>query len=115
MILALMTPFIEETVGTATLLHLAAIITLIDNIISVTCIVVVMIGIVDDTGARGGLHSPRGYKSPQQLAGLVSDLKLQLAKRDAEVDYLEAQLAEAFAANRPQPTTQMDSKNAEVS
>ena len=61
------------------------------------------------------MHSPRGHRSPQQLAGQVSDLKLQLARRDAEVDYLEAQLAEAVAANRPQPTPQMDSTNAEVS
>ena len=70
---------------------------------------------MDNAGARGRLHSPRGYRSPQQLAGQVSDLKLQLAKRDAEVEFLEGQLAEAVAATRPQPTPQSDASHIEVS
>ena len=63
MILALMTPFIEETVGTATLLHLAAIITLIDNIISVTCIVVVMIGLLLIQGPEAGCTALEATKA----------------------------------------------------
>ena len=47
------------------------------------------------------LHSPRGYTSPRQLNDQISDLKIELARRDAEVEYLEGQLAEAVAANRP--------------
>ena len=46
-------------------------------------------------------RSPRGYTSPRQLNDQISDLKLELARRDAEVEYLEGQLAEAVAANRP--------------
>ncbi|DBA92530.1 TPA: hypothetical protein ACH3X1_002761 [Trebouxia sp. C0004] len=53
------------------------------------------------SGARNTSQSPRGYGSAQQLAGQVSDLKIELARRDAEVEYLEGQLAEAVAANRP--------------
>ena len=51
------------------------------------------------------LRSPRGYHSPQQsprqLNEQISDLKIELARRDAKVEYLEGQLAEAVAANRP--------------
>ncbi|DBB14510.1 TPA: hypothetical protein ACH3X3_004792 [Trebouxia sp. C0006] len=53
------------------------------------------------SGARNMSQSPRGYGSAQQLAGQVSDLKIEVARRDAEVEYLEGQLAEAVAANRP--------------
>ena len=53
-------------------------------------------------GPKDVLHSPRGDGSPQQRAAAqVSDLKVELARRDAEVEYLEGQLAEAVAANRP--------------
>ena len=34
------------------------------------------------------LHSPRGYTSPRQLNDQISDLKIELARRDAEVEYL---------------------------
>ena len=53
------------------------------------------------SGASGSMRSPRGYASPRQASEQISDLKLELARRDAEVQYLEAQLAEAVAANRP--------------
>ena len=46
-------------------------------------------------------RSPRGYSSPRQLSEQISDLKIELARRDAEVEDLEGQLAEAVAANRP--------------
>ena len=52
-------------------------------------------------GVVGSLRSPRGYTSPRQLNEQISDLRIELARRDAEVEYLEAQLAEAVAANRP--------------
>ena len=53
-------------------------------------------------------RSPRGYASAQQLTEQIADLKIELARRDAEVEYLEVQLAEAVAANRPhlRPLTQ---------
>ncbi|KAL0020086.1 hypothetical protein WJX79_009298 [Trebouxia sp. C0005] len=69
------------------------------------------------SGARTMSQSPRGYGSAQQLAGQVSDLKIELARRDAEVEYLEGQLAEAVAANRPHvraPTDHSSSQDAAV-
>lgn len=60
------------------------------------------------SGVTGNLRSPRGYASPQQLSEQISDLKIELARRDAEVEYLEAQLAEAVAANRPHVRSQAD-------
>lgn len=47
------------------------------------------------------MRSPRGYTSAQQLTEQISDLKIELARRDAEVEYLEAQLAEAVATSKP--------------
>lgn len=59
-------------------------------------------------------QSPRGYGSAQQLAGQVSDLKIELARRDAEVEYLEGQLAEAVAANRPHVKAPTDHSSSQV-
>ncbi len=59
-------------------------------------------------------QSPRGYGSAQQLAGQVSDLKIELARRDAEVEYLEGQLAEAVAANRPHVRAPTDHASSQV-
>ena len=53
------------------------------------------------SGSVVSLWSPRGHTSPRQLNEQISDLKIELARRDAEVDYLEAQLAETAAADRP--------------
>ena len=57
------------------------------------------------SGTMVSLRPPRGYHSPQQsprqLDEQISDLKIELARRDADVEYLEGQLAEAVAANRP--------------
>lgn len=66
------------------------------------------------SGARNTSHSPRGYGSAQQLAGQVSDLKIELARRDAEVEYLEGQLAEAVAANRPHVRAPADQSSSQV-
>lgn len=60
------------------------------------------------SGVTANLRSPRGYASPQQLSEQVSDLKIELARRDAEVEYLEAQLAEAVAAHRPHTRSPAD-------
>ena len=66
------------------------------------------------TGTRARMHSPRGYRSPRHLAEQLSDLKIELAKRDGEVEFLEGRLAEAVAANRPQPQPQSSSIADEV-
>ena len=59
-------------------------------------------------------QSSRGYGSAQQLAGQVSDLKIEVARRDAEVEYLEGQLAEAVAANRPHVRAAPDHSSSQV-
>lgn len=59
-------------------------------------------------GSKASMQSRTGCGSPQQLSGQVSDLKIELARRDAEVEYLEGQLAEAVAANRPRLRLQAD-------
>ena len=66
------------------------------------------------SGSRISPQSPRGYGSAQQLAGQVSDLKIELARRDAEVEYLEGQLAEAVAANRPHARAPTDHSSSQV-
>lgn len=66
------------------------------------------------SGSRISPQSPRGYGSAQQLAGQVSDLKIELARRDAEVEYLEGQLAEAVAANRPHVSDPIDHSSSQV-
>ena len=67
------------------------------------------------SGVTGNLWSPRGYASPQQLSEQISDLKIELARRDAELEYLEAQLAEAVAANRPHIRSHADRSPDKVS
>ena len=39
--------------------------------------------------------------SPVRLAEQITDLKIELARRDADVQYLESQLAQANSASRP--------------
>lgn len=67
-----------------------------------------------DTGPRSSVHSPRGRDAPQQLAGQLTDLKIELARRDAEIEYLEAQLAEAVAADRPHVKATADNSPGQV-
>lgn len=70
-------------------------------------------------GNMVSLRAPRGYHSPQhsprQLNEQISDLKIELARRDADVEYLEGQLAEAVAANRPRVRPHADWSPDEVS
>ena len=67
------------------------------------------------SGSVVSQRSPRGYTSPRQLNDQVSDLKIELARRDAEVEYLERQLAEAVAANRPRAWPHADRSPDQVS
>lgn len=66
-------------------------------------------------GASSRLPSPRGYASGQHLHEEISDLKIELARRDADVEYLEGQLAEAVAANRPHMRPHADRPPEQVS
>lgn len=79
-----------------------------------SCKMPVATNICCGTGPRSSVYSPRGRDAPQQLAGQLTDLKIELARRDAEIEYLEAQLAEAVAANRPHVKAPADNSPGQV-
>lgn len=58
-------------------------------------------GTTSHAADKSQLWSPRGRSNSRHLSEQISDLKIELARRDADIQYLEGQLAHAAAVARP--------------